>query len=330
MQSVRSLAVVATMAVAFGISSRDADAAGALAGTDIQNTAEVTYSVGGVPTTATSNTVSVRVAEILDVLVTPQTPIIAVAAGDTQRGLLYRVTNTGNGQETFRLVLTSAIGGDEFDPVAATPSIYFDTDGSGDLTAADTPYVAGGNDPVLAADGSVAVLVVNDIPGSVVDGNRGFARLSADARTGSGAPGTAFVGAGTAGTDAVVGLTGAAANGQAQYLVSSVSVNAVKSQVVVDQFGGSRPLPGARINYTIVVSATGTGSAAGAVFNDRIPANTTYLPGTLRLNTAALSDGPDADAGEYTITPDARVRVTLGSLTQSAGAQTIEFSVRIN
>lgn len=330
MQSVRSLAVVGAMALAFGIASPGARAAGALAGTDIQNTAEVSYSVGGVTATATSNTVSVRVAEILDVVVTPQTPSVAVSAGDTARELLYRVTNTGNGPETFRLVTTSTLGGDEFDPTLATPSIYFDTDGSGDLSAADTPYVAGANDPVLAPDGSVTLLIVNDIPATVVDGNRGFARLTADARTGTGAPGTAFAGQGAGGTDAVVGLSGALASGQSQYLVTSVTVNAVKSQAVVDQFGGSRPLPGARINYTIVVSATGAGSAATAMFTDRIPANTSYVPGSLRINTTTLSDSADADAGEYTTTPDARVRVDLGALSQAGGNQTIEFAVLIN
>ena len=73
----------------------------------------------------------------------------------------------------------------------------------------------------------------------------------------------------------------------------------MKSQTVVDQFGGSAPVPGARINYTVVVSATGTGIAATSVFSDNIPANTTYVPGTLRLNSAALSDAADADAGEF-------------------------------
>ena len=43
-------------------------------------------------------------------------------------------------------------------------------------------------------------------------------------------------------------------------------------------------MPGARINYSIVVSATGTGTATNAVFTDNIPANTTYVPGSLRLN----------------------------------------------
>ena len=45
------------------------------------------------------------------------------------------MTNTGNGPETFRLVMDSVIGADDFDPTPATPSIYFDTDGSGDLFA---------------------------------------------------------------------------------------------------------------------------------------------------------------------------------------------------
>jgi uncharacterized repeat protein (TIGR01451 family) len=104
----------------------------------------------------------------------------------------------------------------------------------------------------------------------------------------------------------------------------------VKSQAVVDQFGGARPVPGARINYSIAVNATGSGTATGAVFNDNIPANTTYVPGTLRLNGAALTDGADLDAGDFSAAPTARVRVQLGNLTQASGSQTIEFAVTIN
>jgi uncharacterized repeat protein (TIGR01451 family) len=305
-------------------------AVGVAAGTSIDNTAEVTYTVGSVSATATSNTTSVTVAEILDVVVTLQTPSVPVTAGATQQEMLYRVTNTGNGAETFRLQMTSTLGGDEFDPVAAAPSIYFDTDSSGDLSPGDTAYVAGSNDPVLNADAFVTVLLVNDIPAGAVDGNRGFSRLLADSRTGTGAPGTTFAGQGAGGTDAVVGTTGADSDATGQYLVAGVAVNAVKSQAVADQFGGTRPVPGARINYTIVVSATGTGSAGATVFSDNIPANTTYVPGTLRLNSAALSDGADADAGDFSTVPNARVRVQLGTLTQASGSQTIQFAVTIN
>lgn len=313
-----------------GIWANQAHAVGVAAGTNIDNTAQVTYTVGSVSATATSNTTSVKVAEILDVVVTLQTPSVPVTAGAAKQGMLYRVTNTGNGPETFRLQMTSTLGGDEFDPVATTPPIYFDTDASGDLSPGDTPYVVGSNDPVLNADAFVTVLVVNDIPAAVVDGNRGFSRLLADSRTGTGTPGTTFAGQGFGGTDAVVGTTGALGQATGQYLVTGVAVNAVKSQTVVDQFGGARPVPGARINYTIVVSATGSGAATASVFNDNIPANTTYVPGTLRLNNVALSDAADADAGNFLTTPNAHVSVQLGTLTQASGAQTVQFAVTIN
>ncbi len=330
MNSFRLPGAVGALVVALALGSSNAHAVGVAAGTSIDNTAQVTYSIGATTATASSNTVSIKVAEILDVVVTLQTPTVSVAAGATQRALVYRVTNTGNGPEAFSLVMTSTLGGDDFDPVASTPAIYFDTDASGDLSAGDTPYVIGTNDPNLNADAFVTVLVVNNIPAAVVDGNRGFSRLTATSRTGSGAPGTAFAGQGVGGTDAVVGTTGATALTNGTYLVSGVTVNAVKSQTVVDQFGGARPVPGARINYSIAVSATGSGTATGAVFSDNIPANTTYVPGTLRLNNAALTDGTDVDAGDFSTTPAAHVHVTLGNLTQASGTQTIEFAVTIN
>jgi uncharacterized repeat protein (TIGR01451 family) len=330
LKSLRISGAVGVLTLAAVLGSNEAHAVGAPAGTVINNTAEVTYSLGSVSTTATSNQVSVTVAEILDVIVTAQTPTVAVSAGDTQQEVRYRVTNTGNGSETFRLVMTSVIAGDQFDPVPSTPSIYFDTDNSGDLSPGDTPYVVGSNDPVLSADGFVTVLVVNDIPAGVADTNVGITRLTADSRTGSGAPGTVFATQGDGGVDAVVGTSGADSEASSNYVVSGVSVTANKTQTVVDQFGGNRPIPGARINYSVVVNVTGSGSAASAVFTDNIPANTTYVPGSLQLNAAALSDGADADAGDYTASPTARVRVALGTLTTASGPQTVSFAVIIN
>jgi uncharacterized repeat protein (TIGR01451 family) len=331
LSSLRSSIALTAFAVAFVFASNHAQAVGVAAGTSIDNTAQVTYTVGTTSTTATSNTVSVTVAEILDVVVTRQSAAnISVTAGATQQEIVFRVTNTGNGPETFRLVMNSVIGGDDFDPAPATPSIYFDTDASGDLSPGDTPYSVGANDPVLNADAFVTVLVVNDIPAVLADGTFGISELTADARTGTGAPGTTYAGQGFNGTDAVVGTTGALSVANGHYLVAGLAVTAVKSQSVVDQFGGARPVPGARINYTIVVNATGSGSAANSVFTDNIPANTTYVPGTLRLNSAVLSDAADADAGDFVAAPAARVLVQLGNITQASGSQTIQFAVTIN
>jgi uncharacterized repeat protein (TIGR01451 family) len=305
-------------------------AAGAPAGVDIQNTASVNYTVGSTSATATSNTVSLKVAEILDVVVTLQSGVVTVTPGAANQVLVYRVTNTGNGQENFLLALNSVLGGDDFDPVPASPSIYFDTDGNGTLSAADTPYVAGSNDPQLNPDAFVTLLVVNNIPNGLSNGNRGLSQFSATSRTGTGAPGTSFAGQGTGGTDAVVGTTTATANRNGEYLVADIAIAANKTATVVDQFGGARPIPGARINYQVVVTATGTGTAVGAAFADLIPANTTYVPGSLKLNAVALTDASDADVGNFVAAPAAQVRVGLGNLTQANGPQTILFSVTIN
>jgi uncharacterized repeat protein (TIGR01451 family) len=313
------------------LASNHASAVGVPAGTDITNVAEVTYAVGATNATATSNAVIVTVAEILDVVVTRQSPLnTAVSASSTQQEIVFTVTNTGNGPETFRLVMNSVIGADDFDPTPSTPDIYFDTDASGDLSPGDTAYTVGTNDPVLNPDTSVTVLVVNDIPATVVDGDIGITRLTADARTGTGAPGTIYATQGVGGTDAVVGMSGALAASTGQDQVAGVTVTAVKTQAVVDQFGGNRPLPTARINYTVTVQAVGAGGAANTVFTDNIPLNTTYVPGTLRLNSTLLSDTAADDAGEFIGTPNAHVRVTLGTLTQASGTQTIQFAVSIN
>ena len=330
MKSMREIGALGALTLLAVLGTDRAWAVGAPAGTVINNTAEVSYSVGAVTQTATSNVVTVTVAEILDVTVDAQTPNVDVDAGETQREVLYRVSNTGNGTETFLLTMTSVIAGDQFDPVPATPSIYFDTDGSGDLSPGDTPYVAGANDPVLGDDDFVTVLVVNDIPAGVADGQIGFTRLTAASRTGTGAAGTVFAGGGDGGVEAVVGNSGADGEATSQYEVADITLAVNKSQVVLDQFGGVVPVPGARITYSIVVSVTGSGSADSAVFTDNIPANTTYVPGSLQLNAAALTDGADADAGEYSAAAPAQVRVALGTLTTASGPQTVTFAVIIN
>jgi uncharacterized repeat protein (TIGR01451 family) len=304
-------------------------AVGTAAGTSIANTATVNYSIGGAPGTATSNTSTVAVAEIVNVVITLQSPTASVAAGATNEALLFLVTNTGNSAETFTLAGDSVLVGDDFDPVPAAPFIYFDTDGSADLSPGDTPYVAGSNDPALAADTSVAVLLVNDIPAGLPDGQRGRSELGATARTGTGAPGTVFAGQGNGGVDAVIGTSGGQAAVFGEYLVGDIQISAVKSQSVLDPFGGSRPVPGATITYQIVVTATGTGTALGAALTDPIPASTTYVAGSMTLNGAPLTDAVDPDAGVFTPTP-AGIAVGLGDLTAAAGPQTIVFRVRID
>ena len=315
-------------------------AIGTSAGTDITNTATATYNVGAATgLTENSNPVTTTVDELLDVNVVWQdTSNIVVSPGDTNEVLTFLVTNTGNGSDTYSLAGLSTLPGDQFDP--SLVDIFLDTNGNGVYdSGTDAQYIPGTNDPVLDANDplldDITVFVVNNIPGGLVDGNLGDSQLTATSTLASGtdAPGTVLgTGAGDAGTEAVVGDSNATATDTGTYVVSNVVVSMVKSASVVDQFGGAQPVPGAVITYSIVVTVTGTGTAAALVVSDAVPADTTYNTGTLTLNAGApLTEIADTDPGEVTGAPGTEtVSVTLGDLTSASPVQTISFDVTIN
>lgn len=306
-------------------------AAGTAAGTAIQNTAQVSYDVGGSPLTATSNQTTLNVAEIVNVNVTTLTASVSVTPGATNQVLQFRVTNTGNGPESFRLTPNSTIVGDAFDPVLASSSLYFDADGTPGLSPGDTLYTPGVNDPVLNADADVVVLVVNDIPTGLANGAAGRSELSAASATGgtTGAAGQVYAGQGVGGVDALLGTTAGRGNSQGQYVSGAIALTAVKTQAITNSFGNAQPVPGATITYQIVITPSGSGSASNVVFSDAIPANTTYVSGSLSLNSTALTDAADTDAGQFIASP-AGVSVSLGTLTAASSAQTVSFAVTIN
>lgn len=124
-------------------------AAGTIAGTDIDNVAEATYDTPSGPVTIQSNMVRIKVDELLDVTVVTTDPgDIATSPGATGNLQTFRVTNTGNGEEAFRLTANVNAGGDDFDPVLM--QIVLDSNNNGIYDAGvDTIYVAGSNDPAL-------------------------------------------------------------------------------------------------------------------------------------------------------------------------------------
>ena len=83
-------------------------AEGISAGTLIENTATATYEDGSGPQTITSNTVVVRVDELLDVTVTSLDPG-PIASTPGEAVLTFEVTNQGNGPEAFELIASVGI-----------------------------------------------------------------------------------------------------------------------------------------------------------------------------------------------------------------------------
>jgi len=289
-----------------------------VAGSDVQNTAQVALQVNGVAQAVSSNTVLTRFNQVLDVANVAMPPaLLSLAAGATDQPLAFKITNRGNGEEAFDLTVDVSLGAGDF--TAAFKRIVVDTDGDGVLTAADTVYQGGATRPVLAPGQSVIVWVVCDIPAAAT-GSAGV-RLTASVVTGHGTPGLVFAGQGDGGVDAVVGTTGASAWAQAVYQVGGQNAQLIKSQTVVDLGGGARAMPGSVITYTLDARFLESGSYAGAQLADAIPAGTSYVAGSVQLDGVALADAA-------AVSPTG-VSVALGNL-RGPAEHTLTFQVRIN
>lgn len=318
-------ALLTSCILAATLSANPAHAAGTLAGTDIQNIASATFDTAGGPVTIQSNTVVIKVDELLDVTVASTDPgDVTTSPGATGNVQTFRITNTGNGDEAFGLTANVANGGDDFDPTLQ--QIVIDTNNNGVFDAGvDTVYTSGVNDPVIAPDQSVTVFVITTTPAGVVDTNRANVSLNAVARTGTGTPGTSFAGAGQGGGNAVVGSTTAQATANGFLAVRATSVALLKSATILDPFGGNRPVPGAVVTYSLVATVSGTGTMNNLVITDPIPVGSQYQTGSITLEAAALTDAADADAGAFTGTS---ITVAAGNV-PAGQTRTVTFKVRI-
>jgi len=300
-------------------------AAGTRAGTTISNTATASFDTGGGTLNINSNTVNMVVDELLNVTVASNNPAdVTTTPGATSQLLSFTITNTGNGMESFGLTPIANGGGDDYNPTVT--SIVID-DGDGVYEPGiDIIYVAGSNDPTLNPDASVTIFILNTTPNGVVDGNRGIVALVAAARTGTGAPSTSFAGQGEGGGDAIVGLTGADGQDDGTFVVASANVTLAKSAVILDPLGGSEPIPGAVITYTITATVSGSGSVSNLSITDIVPASTAYAPGSITLGGAPQSDAADADAGRF---DTGQIFVALGTVA-GGNVRTVTFRTTIN
>jgi uncharacterized repeat protein (TIGR01451 family) len=301
-------------------------AVGTAAGTDITNTATVNFSVGGVgQTPVLSNTTTFEVDRKVDLSVTNGAATIANPGGVNQ-AVIYTVANTGNGTDNFTFAPTNQAG-DGFDVTnlrvyrdnGATPNVF---DGGDTLITAGTPVA-------FTADQSIVFFIVSDIPLTAANGLSSVVRLTATTTS------TQTVGADNpAVVDVVFADTGNDGTefDDNQYNVQAAALSVVKSAAIIsDPVNGTaanrKAIPGAVIEYTIAVANTGTANATSVVLSDNIPANTTFVAGSITLNAGALTDAADADAGTFTGTA---VNVNAGTVNASGGTATVTFRVTIN
>ncbi len=318
-QIAASFLVLATL-----LSGTAAHADGVGAGTLIENTATATYDAGDGPVTIPSNTVTVRVDELLDVTVTSLNSG-PVAASSGTAVLTFEVTNTGNGPEAYVLTANPAVAGNDFDTTIDT--IAIDTNGNGVYDpGVDEVLTSPATTRLLDADENLTVFVIVSVPGDALDGEASDVDLLAEAVTGTGAPGTVYTGQGVDGGDAIVGAGGADDNAIGSILIGVTSVDLIKAASISDPFGGTSAVPGSVVTYTITANVSGSGAVTELVVTDIFPAGTSYEAGSLALDSASLTDASDADAGEAS---SSGISVNLGTVAGGT-SHSVTFDVTID
>jgi uncharacterized repeat protein (TIGR01451 family) len=316
-------------------------AVGTAAGTVISNLAIVSYRIGSAaPSSATSNTVSLRVDELIRPVLTWQdaTPV-AVNTPGSNAVLTFLLTNGGNGPEAFGLTRTNGpapLPDGNYTPLnGSVGSIYLE---SGALAGfqvsgpnADRLYVSGSNDPTLAPNASITIYLVSDTP-SVASNLHGEVLLSAAALTVGAAgalPGTALAGLGQGGGYAVVGSSRAQAGATGGYITSGLGFAMNKTVLkVLDPHGTNVVMPGAEMTYQIVATLSGAGTASGLVITDPLPITTTYVAGSMLVDGLVQTDAADADPAQF-MAASQTVSVSLGNVASPANV-VVTFRATIN
>lgn len=346
--------------------SAPAFAAGTTQGTGITNTVNVNFQVGGVAQTqqTAADTFVVDRKIIFTVSEATATGTTSVSPGQTAQVTRFQVTNTSNDVLDFSLAAiqqttgTSAAHGglDAFDVTGL--AFFVDVNGNGTYESGTDTATSIDN---LAADASRYVFVIGDIPLSATNGQIAGVQLSGTALNSDGTAITAATdatanGAGTVETifaDAAksgVGGTSAARDGidvaTDDYTVQAAVLSVFKSsRVVSDGVSASnfKSIPGAVVEYCIsVANAAGGATATNISISDLVPTNTTYVPGSIFVDSTVTSpgagqtcsggtgvtDASDADAGSFG-TPANTVTGTLSNIVASQSRALI-FRATIN
>jgi uncharacterized repeat protein (TIGR01451 family) len=289
-------------------------AAGTLAGTDINNSVTLSYDVGGVTQTAVpSNVDYFEVDRKIDLIVDATNTPLDVTPSSTDQNLSFLIVNEGNDQDTFSLAGTYNIATDDFDPTNCAI-----TDTAGTVIASVT----------LAADANVTVYVSCDIPAvgnpHVVDDDNGTVSLLATSSYGND-NGSADVNtsvqnvwADGPGTDDA-NLSGSFSD-RGTYHIVSADLSASKTSCIIDDpFNGTnnpKRIPGATVRYAIEVINNGSANASNVTTTDGIDSHLTIDSAEIRAGACNCGTPAGASAGTATI---AAPNVTLDFATINAG-----------
>ncbi len=219
----------------------------------------------------------------------------------------FSVQNTGNGTDSFDLSYTDGswdLAGGGTVPITWTFYVWTDLDNDG-----------------VVDDGEVGTTPVT---------NTGDLTMNSTAK---------FVAVATVPTDAAytasstVTITATSTSDMTEpYTTDSITVtHNVKAPVLtldkaVDKASAQ---PGETLTYTITITNVGDGLATGVVLVDAIPANTTYVAGSITLNGPGQTDAKEDDYADYNWTNAGAITVTPPNMAPG-DTVIITFQVTIN
>lgn len=295
----------------------------ALAGVPIVNAAGLRYELDGTTRLIVSNSVTLIVAERLDVRLVRdgQGAIVVGPLSSAQTTIVpLTLTNVDNGHESFALTATMS------SKAIAVRALVIDANGDGSYDPTTDLAPVGGNTPLLAPGQSIKLLAIV----AATDAGAADATLTVAARstTGWGTEGTAYSGKGDGGGDAVVGPTGAIASVEIPLTSALAGPALIKSQSVRAADGSQNAVRDAVITYTL--QARFTDAVGGARIVDPIPEGTVFVPGSLSLDGAPLTDGVDGDPGSFDTAglQHGKIAVSLGQVA-AASVHTVQFKAKI-
>lgn len=329
------------------------------AGTIINNTATVNYTVNGTPQTTSSTTASFVVDRKVNFSVIFDQPAnTSVNLGQTGAVTTWKVTNTTNAIQDFLLAPDQSLiaagivpGTDNFD--VSNVHVYVDSNGNGlyDPGIDTQTYI-----DELAPDASIAVFIVGDVPSTPTSISQADIALHVTAAAGgaAGTQGAALVASVSLGNaDNVVDVVFAdddddgigvdtARNGQGwaygAYVISTrnVALTVNKTALVlsdpVNLLVNPKPIPGAVVQYCLVANnATLLTAANNVTLTDIVPPNTLYVPGSVQVGapggTCTLLGATQNDAIVYNAATTT-VTVNVGTVT-GGGVVAVSFRVTI-
>ncbi|HEY0625840.1 MAG TPA: hypothetical protein VGD10_03820 [Allosphingosinicella sp.] len=299
-QNIKMMAAASVIALAAAGAS-PAFAAGTQAGSTITNNVTVAFKVNNIDQTAATASDSFTVDRKVNLTVAEVgTTTTQVTPGQQSAVTTFAVTNSSNAPLDLVLAATQLSGGtaahggtDSFN--ATDVKVYRDVNSNGQFdsgTDVEVSYL-----DQVAADTTVQIIVVGNIPLSLATGSVAGVRLTATAHeaTAAGSQGAAITqttGANTAGVDTVFAddTTPVGGNvsrngetfGEDDYTVLAAALTAEKTSLVIsDPFNGTtnpKMIPGAVVEYCVAVTnASGGATATNITISDTLPSETVYL-----------------------------------------------------